>query len=293
MLAALGWTDPDNDPLTYSWDVNGDGNLRRRQRRRAHADLVATRGMGINNGPSTFNVQRSRRRRTRRRHHLGAVALSVLNVAADGQHQRTFVCAARRGSRRSHSRPGSLPVDQAGTFTYTINWGDGSPIQTVTSAAAAQVTHRFDAAGALTVSVVAADQDGGAGAAATKNVNVDAVQLRPNADNPSLTDLVWGGTEGNDSVAFQQVNAGTIRVDEHLLYGAAVNNSQSFSGVTGRVIAYGDPATTRSTRAGCKACSLRRPRSTAEPATTRSTAARPATFSSAVPTAAKASKATT
>ncbi len=119
--------------------------------------------------------------------------------------------------------------------------GDGTPIRNVNSAAAVQVTHRFNAAGALTVSVVAADQDGGAGALATSGIHVDAVQLRPNADNPSLTDLVWGGTEGNDSIFFQQVNGTTIRVDEHQLYGAAVNNSQSFSGVTSRVIAYGDP----------------------------------------------------
>src|SRR6185312_15533099 len=27
ILAAVGWTDPENDPLSYSWDVDGDGQF--------------------------------------------------------------------------------------------------------------------------------------------------------------------------------------------------------------------------------------------------------------------------
>src|SRR5262249_20141067 len=37
------------------------------------------------------------------------------------------------------------PADQNGTFTYTINWGDGSAIETVTGPASTQVMHDYAA----------------------------------------------------------------------------------------------------------------------------------------------------
>ncbi len=100
-----------------------------------------------------------------------------------------------------------------------------------------QVTHGFDAAGSLSVNVTATDQDSATSAAATQGVQVDAVQLLPNAQNPALVDLVWGGTSGSDHVQFTQLTSTTIRIQETLLKDLAVSNVLDFSGVTGRVIA--------------------------------------------------------
>jgi hypothetical protein len=132
------------------------------------------------------------------------------------------------------------PSQEAAGFTFVINWGDGTAPQTVTGMSGMQVTHGFNTTGTLTVSVTASDQVGGTSAPATQGVHVDAVQLRPDAQNPALVDLVWGGDNGTDQVQFSQISGTMIRVQETMLNSAAVNNVQDFSGVTGRVIASGD-----------------------------------------------------
>lgn len=118
--------------------------------------------------------------------------------------------------------------------------GDGSPPTLVTAPSGTQVTHAFNTAGALNVSVTATDQDGGISAPATQVVNVAAVQLRPDAQNAALMDLVWGGDSGADQVQFSQVSGTTIRVQETMINGVVVNNTQDITGVTGGVIATGN-----------------------------------------------------
>jgi streptogramin lyase len=55
-------------------------------------------------------------------------------------------------------------VDQAAGFTYTIDWGDGSAVQTVgptgNNGAGVPVSHNYTAAGIYTVSATATDEDG-------------------------------------------------------------------------------------------------------------------------------------
>jgi hypothetical protein len=52
------------------------------------------------------------------------------------------------------------PADQAGTFTYTIDWnGDGSDIQTIQGAASLQVAHAYHSPGSYSPSVTALDHD--------------------------------------------------------------------------------------------------------------------------------------
>jgi hypothetical protein len=58
------------------------------------------------------------------------------------------------------------PVDTSVGFTYKINWGDGSAVQTVSPTAnngtGVSLTHVFTTAGTDTVSLTATDKDGGA-----------------------------------------------------------------------------------------------------------------------------------
>ena len=143
-----------------------------------------------------------------------------------------------RGESRSFTVSATdKPEDVTAGFTYTIHWGDGSPNTTISSTLGSTVTHAFSVAGLVTVSVTATDQHGAISSVATTTIQVDAVQLRPNADNAALWDLVWGGTTGADQVELEQVDPTTIRVRELPLNGAPVNNVQDFAGITGRVIA--------------------------------------------------------
>jgi len=233
------------DPLTYSWDLNGDlvfGDATGANPTVTWAQLAA---LGITNGPASYDV------RLRVSDSHGAttestvVALTVNNV--NPTVGMTGPSTALRGETMTYTLAAAdaASEDQSAGFTYTIDWGDGTPAAQVTGLTGAAALHAFNVAGTLTITVTAADKDGGTSAPFTTSVHVDAVQLRPNAQNSALMDLVWGGTAGNDQVIFEQGQGSaastTIRVREVALNGGAVTNSQDFSGVTGRVIAYGNP----------------------------------------------------
>lgn len=66
-----------------------------------------------------------------------------------------------------------------------------------------------------------------------------AIQLLPDAQDPSLTDLVWTGTTGADRVRFDQIDSSTILVTTLLQNGVVVNSVSTYSGVTGMVMASG------------------------------------------------------
>jgi ELWxxDGT repeat protein len=70
-------------------------------------------------------------------------------------------------------------------------------------------------------------------------VTLPTVQLLPNAGNPSLTDLVWTGLAGDDSVSFEDLGGGDILVTTTLAGGIAVNVVETFHGITGIVRASG------------------------------------------------------
>jgi hypothetical protein len=63
------------------------------------------------------------------------------------------------------------PVDQAAGFAYSINWGDGSPLQSVAATAGngsgVSLSHVYTTAGTYTVTLSATDKDGGTGSASS------------------------------------------------------------------------------------------------------------------------------
>jgi hypothetical protein len=69
-------------------------------------------------------------------------------------------------------------TDVAG-FTYRINWGDGSPVQTIAATpgngSGVHVTHVFTSAGTYPVALTATDEDGGVSTPVTKTVTALAV----------------------------------------------------------------------------------------------------------------------
>ena len=80
------------------------------------------------------------------------------------------------------------------------------------------------------------------GSAPTTNVSIVTCKCF-RTPKPALADLVWGDTNGDDHMQYQQVNASLIRVIATELNGQVVNYVTTFSGVTARVIGYGDAAT--------------------------------------------------
>jgi glucose/arabinose dehydrogenase len=136
-----------------------------------------------------------------------------------------------RGQAQTFTLSATHPT--ATQFSYAINWGDGSAVQTVSGPAGLQVAHTFGSVGARTISVTAT-AGGQTSAPATANVTVSAVQRVTNTQS-GLADLVWTGTSGVDQVTFVQVSATSVRVTTLRENGVATNFVETWTGITGQV----------------------------------------------------------
>ena len=127
-------------------------------------------------------------------------------------------------------------ADQDAGFTFVVDWGDGTAIETFTGLSGLQVAHSFSSIGQRIVSITATNQHGVTSNATLRAVVVSAVQL---VDNTGAFDLVWTGTAGDDRVRFEQLSATTIRVTTTRDNGVAINFVETITGVTGIVNASG------------------------------------------------------
>src|SRR5262249_35005365 len=152
-------------PLTYAWDLNGDGvfgDAAGVGPALTWAQLVA---LGVADGPYS-NVVRVRV--SDGTFTLDApTTLTVLNAPPTGG--VSGPASGLRGQALAFTLTAADPsaADQAAGFTFRIDWGDGSPVQTVTGPSGTPVTHAYAAAGNYTVRVAAADRDGDAGDSVT------------------------------------------------------------------------------------------------------------------------------
>ncbi len=105
------------------------------------------------------------------------------------------------------------PTSPTAQYTFTINWGDGTPIQTVTGVSGTKVTRTYIAKGNRTISVTARDSNNLTGAPTTKVVQVKAAAVIARV-------LYVGGTNARDIISLTPVTAAngkTIRVKQGAL----------------------------------------------------------------------------
>jgi hypothetical protein len=114
--------------------------------------------------------------------------------------------------------------DRAAGFTYTVNWGDNSPMQTIGAnpgnGTGVLVTHIFQQLGSLTVTVTAIDQHGAISLAATTAVTVSVVSLQVDPVDPAKTALVVGTSPGTvNRLRIQAVGGGIALVNNDVTLG--------------------------------------------------------------------------
>ena len=118
-----------------------------------------------------------------------------------------------RGQDRSFSGSFSDP-GSADTWTATVNFGDGSGDQPLTLNADKTFSfhHTYVNVGTYTITVTVRDDDGGIGTA-SRQIAISVVELQVNPCDPDTTDLVVGGTTGDDTISFAPVgNTGAVEV---------------------------------------------------------------------------------
>lgn len=123
------------------------------------------------------------------------------------------------------------PIDPAGAdqmagFTYTINWGDGSPIRMVDGPAGATFGTAYKAAGTYDIHVTATDKDNGTSMVSVHTITIGTMEMQGD-------DFAISGTNGND--LFQLFKQNAPDQVEVFLNG----NSQGIYTVPGRIQAFG------------------------------------------------------
>jgi Ca2+-binding RTX toxin-like protein len=123
-------------------------------------------------------------------------------------------------------------------FTYTINWGDGSPVQTVQATVnngnGVTLNHQFITAGNYTVSVTATNQDGLVSTTATQSITISPAALLSDPLHPGQNALYISGTAGSDLIRARQLTTG---------YAVAVSTGTSiftttFAGPVSRIVVF-------------------------------------------------------
>lgn len=105
------------------------------------------------------------------------------------------------------------PADQAAGFTYVINWGDGSPTQTINAtpnnSTGIAVMHVFTGENKYKVCVTATDQTNLTSQPAIENVTIEVAQTQGDPLDPTKRILVVGGSTGDDLVRIRHAIDGS------------------------------------------------------------------------------------
>jgi hypothetical protein len=203
-------TDADGDSLTYSWDVNGDGTFG--DATGANPTLSSTQltALGIADGPDSATVKV----RVDDGHggsiDSNGAALTIANTAPTAT--ITGPSDASIGNALTLILAGAdpSPVDQAAGFGYTVNWGDGTTDGPTHAGSSINRSHTYAGIGVYQVTLTVSDKDGDVGQTST-TVTVAGARLAPGVCGG--TDLVVGGTSGNDTIKISAgAKAGSISV---------------------------------------------------------------------------------
>jgi hypothetical protein len=90
----------------------------------------------------------------------------------------------------------------AGTvYSYSVQWGDGSPVQTYSGPSGTLASHVCTAPAVHSISVIATDANGHSSVPVSTSVSVTTVAMETDPYDSSLTALYVGGTAGNDTIA--------------------------------------------------------------------------------------------
>ncbi len=211
--------------LTYEWDVNGDnafGDASGPSPTLSWSDLEA---LGIDDGPASYNVTvevvdgATTISAT-------ATTLTVTNTAPTAVITGDLTATVGVPFTVKVGADDPSSADLAAQFTYTVDWGDGSAVETVTGPADPRVTHVYTAEGTVNASFTATDKDGGKGGPTIVQVQVGPAETQSPTAPPSTvpptappSSSATSVSAGNLASTGADVGLGTIVLGAVLLLG--------------------------------------------------------------------------
>ena len=145
-----------------AWDLNGDddfGDAAGEGPTLTWADLEA---LGIDDGPATHEV-RVRVTANGMEETSAVVVLTVTNTAPASVLTGGLTATVGEPFTIKVGAEDPSSADMEALFTYTVDWGDGSPVTSVVGPADPPVTHTYASAGTYQAVFTATDKDGGLG----------------------------------------------------------------------------------------------------------------------------------
>ncbi|CCH78798.1 exported hypothetical protein [Nostocoides japonicum T1-X7] len=170
---------------TVAWDLNDDGDFTDATGVSPTVTWDQLEALGIDDGPSTRTV--------RARITLGSLtstattSLTVTNTPPTATVTGDLMATAGQPFTVKVGAEDPSSADLAASFTYTVDWGDGSPVETVTGPADPPVTHTYATAGDYSASFVAQDKDGGTGEPTSVTVTAAAATTTSTSSTTSTS----------------------------------------------------------------------------------------------------------
>ncbi|MDY0910054.1 Ig-like domain repeat protein [Microbacterium sp. CFBP9034] len=198
----------------YAWDLDADGDFADASGAMPSLTWAQLDALGLDDGPSSHAV--TLKVTLGDQEVIDTVALDITNTAPS-----TVIAGSLTGTA---GVPFTVKVgaedpsaaDMAALFDYTVDWGDGSPIETVSGPADPPVTHVYVVAGVYSASMTSTDKDGGTGDPLTIQVVVDPADSTP-SPSPTPTPLPPTGADSTGAALL----AGVLILGGALLVGAA------------------------------------------------------------------------
>lgn len=240
-LDASKSTDPNNDPLTYSWDVNGDGIFGDVTGVKPTLSWSQLNALAIADGPRTISNLRVRvNDGFNPAVDSPVTTLTITNVAP------TVTFTGPTEGVRTLSQTWFLgandpsPIDQAAGFTFRTNWGEGDSAEVINATpgngTSIPIQHAFRDRGTYTIQATATDKDTGVSAPKTQSVVIKAAGLLPDPADSSKTALFIVGSLLADTIELLPGTSDAALVEVYLTEGAGPREFLGSFTPTGQII---------------------------------------------------------
>ncbi|MFV0253574.1 MAG: PKD domain-containing protein, partial [Beutenbergiaceae bacterium] len=155
----------------YSWDLNNDGIYEDAYGAVLTLTWDELIDLGIDNGPARYPIELSMFD-GEEASLIYPSSIQVANTGPDAylSDERTAIAGESFTIYVGATDPS--PADMAALFEYTIDWGDGSAVDTVEGPADPPVSHTYAEPGTYTAIFTATDRDGDSGAPAIATIVV-------------------------------------------------------------------------------------------------------------------------
>lgn len=162
---------------TYEWDLDADGDFSDATGVAPTLTWTELEALGLDDGPATHTI--TVRVTQGPQQVTDTATLDIANVGPETVVTGSLTATAGVPFTIKVGADDPSSADMAGQFTYTVDWGDGSAVDSIPGPADPPATHTYVAAGTYSASLTATDKDGATGASLTVRVVVVAVPTPP------------------------------------------------------------------------------------------------------------------